>query len=118
MEEASPRTVVRWAPDTGAAEIHNDALLLERFASDRDEAAFALLVQRHGPLVLSVCRRVLGKVQDAEDAFQATFLVLARKAGSIRDPGLLGNWLYGVATRACRRSRAARASAVNGPSAP
>jgi RNA polymerase sigma-70 factor (ECF subfamily) len=106
MEEASPRTVVRWAPDTGAAEIHNDALLLERFASDRDEAAFALLVQRHGPLVLSVCRRVLGKVQDAEDAFQATFLVLARKAGSIRDPGLLGNWLYGVASRIARKARA------------
>jgi RNA polymerase sigma factor (sigma-70 family) len=80
---------------------------LRRFARDRDEAAFAALVERHGPLVLAACRRILGSVQDAEDAFQATFLVLARKAGTIRDPGLLGNWLYGVASRIARKARTA-----------
>jgi RNA polymerase sigma factor (sigma-70 family) len=84
----------------------SDAQLLRRFAADRDQAAFAALVKRRGPLVLAVCGRVLGTVQDAEDAFQATFLVLARKAGSIRDPELLGNWLYGVASRIARKARA------------
>ena len=106
MLDASPRTVDRCSGDIGAAAIPTDAQLLQRFASARDEAAFALLVERHGPLVLSVCRRVLGTVQDAEDAFQATFLVLARKAGVIREPGLLGNWLYGVASRIARKARA------------
>src|SRR5437764_322999 len=106
MEEASPRTTVPCPPYTDAADAPTDAWLLHRFASDRDEAAFATLVERHGPLVLSVCRRVLGTVQDAEDAFQATFLVLARKAGAIREPDLLGNWLYGVASRIARKARA------------
>jgi RNA polymerase sigma-70 factor (ECF subfamily) len=98
--------MARCPPGAGAADPPTDAQLLQRFASHRDDAAFALLVERHGPLVLSVCRRVLGTVQDAEDAFQATFLVLARKAGTIRDPGLLGNWLYGVASRIARKARA------------
>jgi RNA polymerase sigma factor (sigma-70 family) len=106
MEEASPQSTGRCVPDTGAADVPTDGHLLRRFAADRDQAAFATLVERHGPLVLSVCRRVLGTVQDAEDAFQATFLVLARKAGSIRDPHLLGNWLYGVASRIARKARA------------
>src|SRR5262245_39541233 len=69
----------------GAAHDHqSDQELLQRFVSRREEAAFAALLRRHGPLVLSVCRRALRHEQDAEDAFQATFLVLARKAGSIR----------------------------------
>jgi RNA polymerase sigma factor (sigma-70 family) len=69
------------------------------------EAGFRELVGRHGPLVLGVCRHVLGRVQDAEDAFQATFLVLARKAGRIRHRRLLGRWLYQVAYRIAVRSR-------------
>jgi len=85
-----------------------DGQLLERFTAGREEAAFAALVRRHGPMVFGVCRRVLHNRHDAEDAFQATFLVLARKAGSIADPGLLGNWLYGVATRIARKARVAQ----------
>jgi RNA polymerase sigma factor (sigma-70 family) len=90
-----------------------DAELLERFRRHRDEAAFEALVRRHGPMVLAVCRRVLGSVHDAEDAFQATFLVLVRKAGSVGQPELLANWLYGVAHRTAleARSRAARRGA-------
>jgi RNA polymerase sigma factor (sigma-70 family) len=74
-----------------------DTELLQRFVAHRDEAAFAALVRRYGPLVFGVCKRVLQHRQDAEDAFQATFLVLVHKAHSITQPELLGNWLYGVA---------------------
>ena len=86
----------------------SDRQLLERFIARRDaagEAAFAALVARHGPMVLGVCRQLLGDRHHAEDAFQAVFLVLARKARSIRDPDLLGNWLYGVALRTARKAR-------------
>jgi RNA polymerase sigma factor (sigma-70 family) len=76
-----------------------DRQLLERFLTHREEAAFEALVERHGPLVLRVCRRVLRDAHAAEDAFQATFLVLARKAASISNIDLLANWLYGVAYR-------------------
>jgi RNA polymerase sigma factor (sigma-70 family) len=77
-----------------------DADLLERFAARRDEAAFAELVARHGPKVFAVCRRVLGHHHLAEDAFQATFLVLARRARSVRPRSAVGGFLYGVARRA------------------
>src|SRR5918994_2613563 len=70
--------------------------LLERFLSRRDEAAFELIVARHGPMVLGVCRRILSDPHDVEDAFQATFLVLVKKAGSVRVEDSLGRWLYGV----------------------
>ena len=80
--------------------------LLERFAADRDEAAFEALVSRHGPMVLGTCRRMLADPHDVDDAFQATFLVLARRAGSIRDADRLGPWLHGVARRVATRSRA------------
>src|SRR5689334_18927073 len=89
--------------ESGSVAGLSDRQLLERYLSaGRDpagEAAFAALVGRHGPMVLGVCRQLLGDAQHAEDAFQATFLVLAQKAHSIRDPELLGNWLYGVAIR-------------------
>jgi RNA polymerase sigma factor (sigma-70 family) len=84
----------------------SDAQLLERFARWRDEAAFEALVRRHGPLVLGVCQRILRNLQDAEDAFQATFLILVNKAGSIGRPELLANWLYGVASRTALKYRA------------
>ncbi len=83
-----------------------DAQLVERFTARRDEAAFADLVRRHGPMVLNVCRSVLRHEQDAEDAFQATFLVLARKAASVRQPGAVAGWLYEVAYRVALRAQA------------
>ena len=84
-----------------------ESQLLRRFVETRDEPAFAALVARHGPMVFGVCRRALGQRADAEDAFQATFLILARKAASIRDGDRLGPWLYGVARRVAARARAA-----------
>jgi RNA polymerase sigma factor (sigma-70 family) len=92
--------------DTQALAGEPDARLLDRFVLHGEEAVFAILVRRHGPMVLAVARRVLRRVQDAEDVFQATFLLLARKAGSIRKREALGGWLHGVAHRLALRAKA------------
>ena len=92
----------------GAVGAMSDAQLLDRFVSRRDEAAeaaFEELVIRHGPMVLRVCRSVLHDAHDAEDAFQAVFLVLASRAGSIRRSGSVASWLFGVAHRVATRAR-------------
>ncbi len=82
-----------------------DAELVQRFAARRDEAAFELLLWRHGPAVLNVCRKVLSNPADVEDAFQATFLTLARKIGTLREPGAVGGWLYRIAYRVALHAR-------------
>jgi RNA polymerase sigma factor (sigma-70 family) len=87
----------------------SDRELVARFSAHRDEAAFEALVQRHGPMVLCVCRRVLGNEQDAEDAFQATFLVLSRKTASLRRQESVGSWLFGIAHRLALKANAAAA---------
>jgi RNA polymerase sigma factor (sigma-70 family) len=85
-----------------------DSQLIDGFLSGQEEseAAFRVLIHRHGPMVLGVCRRVLGDEHAAEDAFQATFLVFVKKAGMLRDRGLLTNWLYGVAWKVSHKERA------------
>src|SRR5579864_3175863 len=111
-------------PDIGETTDHE---LLKRFSQRRDEAAFATLVARHGPLVLGVCRRVIGHHHDAEEAFQSTFLVLARKAAAGAPPEMLPNWLYRVAFRtalklrsaiAQRRAKEVQATMIPEPQAP
>src|SRR6516165_12016025 len=81
-----------------------DQQLLQDFVAQKDESAFATLLKRHGPMVLGICRRVLHDRHEAEDAFQATFLVLARKAGSIRKRQAVGSWLHGTGYRLARKA--------------
>src|SRR5436190_5651649 len=104
----------RVAGSAGRFASASDREVLGRFVADHDEAAFAELVRRHGGMVLGVCRRALGNTPDADDACQATFVVLARKAASIRRADAVGAWLYGVARRAAarRRGRASRSAEV------
>src|SRR5262249_11821729 len=91
----------------GAGQAPTDAELLDAFRARRDEGAFAALVRRHGPMVLGVCTHVLRQAEDAEDAFQATFLVLARNATSIRKGEALASWLHGAAYRAAMNAKRA-----------
>jgi RNA polymerase sigma factor (sigma-70 family) len=84
----------------------SDGNLLNRYVTERDNAAFESLLTRHGAMVLGVCRRILGNEADAHDAFQATFLVFVRKAASIQPPAMVGNWLYGVAQKTSVKARA------------
>ncbi|HEY2155252.1 MAG TPA: sigma-70 family RNA polymerase sigma factor, partial [Isosphaeraceae bacterium] len=97
---------VRRIFEGGTAAASGPDSLLRRFARTEDEAAFAAIVARHGPMVLAVCRRALRDPHEVEDAFQATFLVFVRRAGSIRDGDALGAWLHGVARRVAVRARA------------
>jgi DNA-directed RNA polymerase specialized sigma24 family protein len=113
MASLHPSPVLRFirkiAASGGSGDL-TDKALLESFVTGPDPgAAFAALVQRHGAMVLAVCRRILHHAQDVEDAFQATFLVLVRKAGSLSQPELLGPWLYGVAYRTAVKARAVAA---------
>lgn len=84
----------------------SDGQLLESFVARREEIAFEALLRRHGPMVLGVCQRILRNLHDAEDAFQATFLVLARKASAVMPREMVGSWLYGVAYRTAMKARA------------
>lgn len=106
MTDAGWRGVVR---GVAALDGRTDADLLGRFVADRDQAAFAALVARHGPAVLAVCRRATGDGHDAEDACQATFLVLARSAAAVRDRASVAGWLGRVARRLARKAAAASA---------
>src|SRR5262245_5251258 len=111
MPQAMLRDVLRYLHKMRAARGARglcDGALLERFLADRNEASFTILVERHGPMVLGVCARLLGDVHAAEDAFQATFLVLSRRAAAIRNKESVGSWLHGVAQRIASRARAAR----------
>jgi RNA polymerase sigma factor (sigma-70 family) len=121
MEEESPKSLRR--PDmaadgpgaslrhlgqlfeTGTVSGLSDPQLLQRFLTRHDEAAFEALVRKHGPMVLAVCRRRLSDPNDVDDAFQATFLVLIRRARDLRDPSRLASWLYGVAHKVAERAR-------------
>src|SRR5205809_4625815 len=110
MAQAQRRTVltqVRRLMDEGGSG-PTDAELLRRYVTARDEAAFELLVWRHGAMVLSTCRRLLDLNQDAEDAFQATFLALVRRAGAIGKREAVAWWLYRVACRTAGRLLGAR----------
>jgi RNA polymerase sigma-70 factor (ECF subfamily) len=86
-----------------------DGQLLEQYTRDQDEASFRVLVVRHGPTVMRACRRILDDENDVEDAFQATFVVLLRRAPEIQDPAALEHWLYGVARRVALRARRGQA---------
>ena len=96
---------IRKLASVGEAGRLTDGQLLERYVTQHDEAAFEVLLHRHGAMVWRVCRQVLHGCHAAEDAFQATFLILVRKAEGIRNSELLGNWLYGVAYRVAQQAR-------------
>src|SRR5262245_30852588 len=111
MATSQLRRIIQNLAHVGLGEIGaglSDGQLLESYIRTREQEAFAALVQRHGPMVWGVCRRILGH-QDAEDAFQATFLVLARKAAAIVPREMIANWLHGVARQTALKARATTA---------
>ena len=102
MLNASPGSVLDSVArlfESGTVAALGESQLLDRFAAEGDPAAFEAILRRHGPMVLGVCRRVLDDPNDVDDAFQATFLLLVKKARSIRNRDDLGTWLHGVARR-------------------
>lgn len=101
---------IRYLVSKPADQGGTDGALLRRFVGDRDQGAFAALVHRHGPLVLGVCRRVLHDSCQVEDAFQATFVVLAQSAGSLRRRDSIAGWLHRVAYQTAARVRSAQPS--------
>src|SRR5262245_24703183 len=103
------RSVRRLIEDESVRQL-SDQHLLRRLSDHQDEAAFGMLLRRHGPMVLDVCAGVLSNDADAEDAFQATFLVLFSKASSIRKTASVGSWLHGVAYRTAVKARAQSAT--------
>jgi RNA polymerase sigma factor (sigma-70 family) len=108
MRQSTLTTVLEQLRQTFAVQAARDVTdceLLQRYVADGDQAAFTVLVQRHGPMVLTLCRRILGDVHAAEDAFQATFMVLARRARSLKRRRPLGGWLYAVARRIALKAR-------------
>ncbi len=112
MASAQLDVAVRYIRRMAAGQLHNessDSQLLEDYTARGDQAAFAAIAKRHGPMVLSVCRRVLGHEQDAEDAFQVTFLALARHAAQVRKKEALASWLHGVAYRTAMSAKRAAA---------
>src|SRR3954470_4392335 len=106
-------SLLQFAPERSGGE-PSDALLLDRFVDQWDQGAFRDLVGRHGPMVLGVCRRILRDPPAGEDAFQVTFLLLVRKAGSVRKRESVGPWLHAVARRVALETRGA-ASRREGP---
>src|SRR5437870_1758340 len=102
------RQLRKWAGARDANTLADQDLLC-RYITAKDETAFSCLVKRHGPMVLGMCRKMLRQEQDAEDAFQATFLVLAKKATAIRKQESVGSWLYSVAFRVASKLRAVQA---------
>src|SRR5215813_2534383 len=113
MAGDQPHRLTRYLRNLAASTRTRDAPdheLMAQFVANRDDLALTTLVRRHGPMVYNLCRRVLRNEQDAEDAFQATFLVLARKAHTLRSQEAVGNWLYGVAYRTALKARTAAAA--------
>ena len=109
VDHAAVGSHLRLLFEAGTVTGVSDRHLLERFVSRRDELAFTALLERHGPMVQPVCHAVLGDHHDAQDAFQATFLVLVRKASSIWPRARVGPWLYGVAYRTALKARSSMA---------
>src|SRR5438105_1028741 len=108
MATGSVRDTHQSPPESTSTPVENqlpDGQLLERYVLRRDDSAFTALVERYGSLVLGVCQRVLHHAHDAEDAFQATFMVLARRAAELDRRGPLGNWIYAVAYRTALKAR-------------